>query len=260
MNSYKADAIAALGLNEITDYFDNGYVKTVGYEGSCTECGEGIIFADSEFYKYCGKKTVYKDDTTVTYTLLCDECMEKHKNVPYGPGSYKKEDALKALQLQPITPDYQTTYYVITCRKCGKTRFLYDEDFYKHVMFDPKENKFFVLCNDCLGSKDRSRDGLEEKDKDNNQTYKKDAGKIRPSLVPTAAIKAIAEVRMYGEKKYGDAENWRKVEPIRYLDALYRHLLEMIDEPQGKDIESGIEHYKHLACDAAFLCELFEEK
>lgn len=88
------------------------------------------------------------------------------------------------------------------------------------------------------------------------KTNKSDEGKQRPSLVPTAGIRAVAEVREYGNRKYGDRESWRSVEPHRYIDALYRHLLHVVDDPKSKDEESGLEHYKHVACNAMFLCEL----
>ena len=93
-----------------------------------------------------------------------------------------------------------------------------------------------------------------------NQEIKEDVGKPRLSLVPTQVIRDIAQVREYGNQKYKDPESWRKVEPPRYIDALYRHLLAMIDDPGSCDEESGIEHYKHLACNAAFLCALLEDK
>ena len=91
-----------------------------------------------------------------------------------------------------------------------------------------------------------------------NQTIKADAGKSRLSLVPTQIIRDIAEVREYGNKKYRDPESWRRVEVVRYIDALYRHLLAVVDDPHSCDEESGIEHYKHAACNIAFLCELLK--
>ena len=93
-----------------------------------------------------------------------------------------------------------------------------------------------------------------------NQAIKQDAGKLRLSLVPTQAIKDIAQVRGYGVNKYGDSDSWRRVEPQRYIDALYRHLLAVVDDPHSVDSESGIEHYKHLACNAAFLCEILKNR
>lgn len=93
----------------------------------------------------------------------------------------------------------------------------------------------------------------------NDQSAKSDAGKIRPTLVPTQLIKDVAQVRMYGCEKYKDPENWKRVSIERYNDALCRHLLAYIDDPHSKDEESGIEHYKHLACNIAFICALMNE-
>lgn len=88
----------------------------------------------------------------------------------------------------------------------------------------------------------------------NNQEIKSDAGKPRLTLVPTEIIKDIAYVREYGLKKYGNSESWKDVEIERYRDAMYRHLLEYLDDPQGCDAESGLPHLWHLACNVAFLC------
>ena len=46
----------------------------------------------------------------------------------------------------------------------------------------------------------------------------------------------------------------------RYIDAFYRHWLSFIEDNNSKDAESGIEHYKHMACNMAFICELMKEK
>ena len=85
---------------------------------------------------------------------------------------------------------------------------------------------------------------------------KADAGKARLSLVPSAIIYAVARIREYGVEKYHDPENWKKVEAERYRDAMYRHMLAYIDDPHGVDEESGLPHLWHLACNAAFLCEM----
>lgn len=89
-----------------------------------------------------------------------------------------------------------------------------------------------------------------------NTEAKHDEGKLQISLVPTQIIKDIAQVRMYGNSKYGDPDNWKTVHMNRYLDALMRHLLEVIKDPDSVDPESGIEHYKHAACNMAFICEM----
>ena len=93
-----------------------------------------------------------------------------------------------------------------------------------------------------------------------NQNAKADAGKLRLTLAPREIVRAIARVREYGCRKYGDPENWRRVEPQRYRDALYRHLLAYLDDPEGADGESGLPHLWHLATNVAFLIELTKEE
>lgn len=92
----------------------------------------------------------------------------------------------------------------------------------------------------------------------NDQEAKADGGKIMPTLVPTGIIRAIAKIREYGCKKYGNPDNWKKVEAGRYRDAAYRHWLSYLDGEKN-DEESGLPHLHHLACNIAFLIEL-EEK
>lgn len=92
-----------------------------------------------------------------------------------------------------------------------------------------------------------------------NQAAKSDAGKPRLTMVPQQIIWDIAEVREYGNKKYGDPDNWKTVEKQRYRDAAYRHFLAYLADPDGVDEESGIKHYKHLCCNLAFLCEMEKE-
>lgn len=89
-----------------------------------------------------------------------------------------------------------------------------------------------------------------------DQTAKADAGKLQLTLVPTEIIRNIARVRMYGNEKYHDPDNWKTVEPERYREALYRHLLAYVDDPYGVDEESGLPHLWHAACNMAFLCEM----
>ena len=91
-----------------------------------------------------------------------------------------------------------------------------------------------------------------------NYEIKSDKDKPKLSLVPTEIIRNIARVREYGLNKYGDKECWQEVEVERYIDSTYRHLLSFVENPSGKDDESGLPHLWHLACNVAFLCELLE--
>lgn len=93
----------------------------------------------------------------------------------------------------------------------------------------------------------------------NDQTIKADYGKAKLSLVPRRIIWNIAAIREYGVTKYGSAENWKAVDAQRYRDAAYRHFMQYLDNPNGKDLESGLPHLWHLACNVAFLCEMEED-
>lgn len=90
----------------------------------------------------------------------------------------------------------------------------------------------------------------------NDQTAKADAGKLQLSLCPTQIVRDVTEVRMFGNAKYKSSDNWKQVEMRRYVDALLRHALEFVDNPESVDPESGIAHYKHMACNMAFICEM----
>lgn len=81
-------------------------------------------------------------------------------------------------------------------------------------------------------------------------------GKAKITLAPMQILKDVAEVREYGVKKYGSVDSWKEVPIEDYRDALFRHLLEYVKDPNSVDKESGIKHYKHIACNLAFICEM----
>lgn len=91
-----------------------------------------------------------------------------------------------------------------------------------------------------------------------DQKAKADYGKEELTLVPRRIIHDICAIRMYGNKKYpeGGPDNWKQVAIERYRNATFRHFLAYLDDPQGKDEESGFPHLWHLACNIAFLCEM----
>jgi len=85
-----------------------------------------------------------------------------------------------------------------------------------------------------------------------SEGLKFDKDKLRMDLVPTTAIKAIAQVCGHGAAKY-DEYNWAGgIAFSRIYAATLRHL---IDWWEGKDDdgESGINHIKHAICNLAFL-------
>lgn len=83
--------------------------------------------------------------------------------------------------------------------------------------------------------------------------FKRDEGKIRPSLLLPGFIKEMAAAMTYGANKY-EPWSWYKVDNAveRYKDALLRHFLSW-SEGQEKDKESGLNHLAHLACCAMIL-------
>ena len=93
-----------------------------------------------------------------------------------------------------------------------------------------------------------------------DQSLKADAGKLQLTLVPTGVIRAIAAVRGYGVHKYHARDSWREVDTQRYRDALYRHWLAYLDEPDGVDADSGLPHIWHVAANVAFLIEMEGKK
>lgn len=96
-----------------------------------------------------------------------------------------------------------------------------------------------------------------EQDREKLRKFAKDTkGKAKITLAPMQILKDVAEVREYGVKKYGSVDSWKEVPIEDYRDALLRHIIEYIKDPNSVDKESGIKHYKHIACNMAFICEM----
>lgn len=120
---------------------------------------------------------------------------------------------------------------------------------------ETKNKEIFRL----LGQADEKR-LLQKMQQPPKHEAKLDNGKMRISIVPLQIVSDIAEVREYGIKKYNDPDNWKRVDIERYANALFRHFRAFLHDPASVDDESGIEHYKHMACNMAFICELMKEK
>ena len=137
----------------------------------------------------------------------------------------------------------------VKCPKCGHEAMVCDN------VSDPLNVKY--MCRDCGHI---FSEGYVDPEWHFDQKAKADHGKEQLTLVPRRIIHDICMIRMYGNEKYGDPENWRTVEPERYRDAAYRHFLAYLDDPYGVDKESGLKHLWHLACNIAFLCEMEDDK
>ena len=91
-----------------------------------------------------------------------------------------------------------------------------------------------------------------------NQEHKADGGKLMMELIPTSAIKSLAAVLTYGAKKYSP-NSWQRVERERYVGALLRHFTAYMNNPTGRDEESGLMHIEHVLCNAVFLNDMAQK-
>lgn len=92
-----------------------------------------------------------------------------------------------------------------------------------------------------------------------DQSAKTDAGKPDIYLVPPELFEAVAKIRMYGNEKYHDPDNWQTVEIERYYSAAMRHLLAW-RKGENRDQESGYSHLWHAACNLAFMIALEDKE
>lgn len=84
------------------------------------------------------------------------------------------------------------------------------------------------------------------------QGKKYDSDKNRLDLIPPAATEGIGLVLTFGASKY-DPYNWAKgIHFSRIIGAIKRHLL-AIESGEDYDLDSGLLHADHIACNAAFL-------
>lgn len=80
---------------------------------------------------------------------------------------------------------------------------------------------------------------------------KDDAGKLRWHLVPWEPMREVVSVLMHGADKYGEF-NWQGVNPRRYENAAYRHLIAW-SQGEENDLESKRSHLAHAVCSLLFL-------
>lgn len=124
------------------------------------------------------------------------------------------------------------------------------------------EREIFIVANQMeFDAKHEERTEI-SKVKSNPETennLKVKYSKYRPSLIPIDALEDMSKVMTDGAKKYGD-NNWMKVETERYKDALMRHLIAYLKDPDGLDEESGHPHIAHLLTNAAILDYKFHHK
>jgi hypothetical protein len=84
---------------------------------------------------------------------------------------------------------------------------------------------------------------------------KTDNGKVQMSLLPWAALKAVAQVIQHATGSKYPRDNWKLAKPEdlhRFEDAMLRHY-EAWHRGEALDPQSGLHHLAHLTCNALFL-------
>lgn len=78
-----------------------------------------------------------------------------------------------------------------------------------------------------------------------------DTDKPKWSLLPLGVVAAVVRVLTFGAKKYAP-DNWKKIDPERYYDALFRHV-EARRNGERLDPETQEHHYAHAICCLMFM-------
>lgn len=92
-----------------------------------------------------------------------------------------------------------------------------------------------------------------------SEGMKFDQGKIRWDLLSPEFLEGTAQVLTFGAKKYGD-RNWELgMDWNRPFGALMRHLWAWW-RGEDYDIESGLHHLDHAACNLLFLVTYVKRK
>lgn len=91
-----------------------------------------------------------------------------------------------------------------------------------------------------------------------SQGMKFDTDKPKWSLLPKGTIAAVVRVLTFGAKKYAP-DNWKKIDPERYYDALQRHV-EAHRNGEQFDPETKEHHLAHAVCCLLFMLWLDTNK
>ena len=234
---YKKDIIEEYGRHDVD-------ILCVPFNGTLTFLDEEL-----KFFKWNTKHDIYLIKDAVEYNIdipnniwndyvifdinMFDNLVPTDYGFKYNTDCY----LFKSVNLMDIIPSNKTLSYISGIS-------IYEIMYGLYIFYSSLKKK-------------KEMEETNNKNKPIQDKVKDTKGKAKLHLVPQQILYDIAEVREYGVNKYPDygEDNWKYGDPKNYLDALYRHLTKMVrDGIDSKDEESGIEHYKHLATNAAFIC------
>lgn len=103
-----------------------------------------------------------------------------------------------------------------------------------------------------------------------DQTFHKDAGKPRWSLIPVRALRTVLAVLEFGARVKYAPRSYLTVPQARerYTESLMRHAMDVLEAVQERgaegamvpDAETGLPHVAHLVCDGLILLDLAAEE
>ena len=70
----------------------------------------------------------------------------------------------------------------------------------------------------------------------------------------------MARVREYGVRKYHGEDGWKQQTAKDYMDAIGRHYDECRNDPESRDLESGLLHIAQIATNAMFVIQMLKEQ
>lgn len=79
-------------------------------------------------------------------------------------------------------------------------------------------------------------------------------GKLPMHLILWKPVKWLVRIRMYGLKKYPNADNWKGIDNQIWYDAMLRHIVAYA-QGEATDKESGLPHLAHALCNLCYLIE-----
>ena len=244
--------------NVSDDAINNQYALCVPFYGSLSFLNEELKPFESWYIDNQGLAFLVKDIEKYTFDIPCNDW---NSYVLHGVDHFKDyvDISTNGISVYSRGANYKFRYVPITIDNIKNNDILMNTNNISiyYLMYGINQLAKAYYPNKLYHGLEKVGVTFKEASNIIQDKVKDTKGKAKLHLVPQQILYDIAEVREYGNKKYptGGEDNWKLGDPKDYLDAAYRHLTKMVrDGIDSKDEESGIEHYKHLATNVAFIC------